>query len=83
MTPKRKKPKALIDPFDEPLAFDPEHAGAREVFCAALIGIMSTSEWRCSLSAKDTGLAARIAVEFSHQIVREMHRRMAIPGMPK
>ncbi len=73
--PRRKKvsPKPALP---RAWRFDPQHDGAREVYCTGLRGIMATPYWQ-QLMSENSIAAIEFAVSFAEHLVHEMHKRMA------
>ncbi len=75
MAKRGPKPKTAPNPPD-PLGFDINHHGAREIFCAAIAGISAQIP-------PGFPHAAAVAVNFADQVCQEVARRTAEPPKGK
>lgn len=68
---KKRKPLPAATPVESPavpqLCFDIEHAGARAVFCAAIVGLTSRT---------DGPFDPAWIVDMADDVVAEVHRRL-------
>jgi hypothetical protein len=63
-----------------PLSFDLQHVVAREVFCAALTGIMANSNFAEKLKTVGIESATWWAVAIANAVVIDTQRRRKIDG---
>lgn len=68
-----KKPAQPPPPAD--LCFDPNHAGAREIFCAALAGFCAGPEVAGLIRDGSPQAAVEFAVSFADRVVAEFQKR--------